>query len=146
MHFNCDFHPCALTKRTSGGTNPPLVCCQRCLYQFVYGSEPWSLYFDCRRVRIDRISADTFSQLPPGNSIPLQSCGPAMVMRYPLHRRELYLLYPTFQLVELDVGWCKPAQPQQRWIYYGTIIMVWQPRSRVEMHKSPSLKTVTARK
>lgn len=82
-------------------------------------------------------------------------CSPAMVIRYPVrtdthtHARtntHAFIFSPTFQLVELDLGWCKPAHPLQRCVYYGTITKERQPRPHLKMHKSPDLTTVTARK
>lgn len=106
MHFNCDFHPCALSAEERRHESP-LVCCQWCgLYQFMYRSSPRSLYFNCQSVRIDRRSVDMFLQLLPRmqESDPpfLQSCIGHKIS-YVYNTRALSFP-PTFQLVELDLG------------------------------------------
>lgn len=128
------------------GTNP-LVCCQRCgLYQFVYRSAQ-GLFISITRPSTStgdqRIHSSSFC-LGCKNSIPLQSRN--TVTRYSMHIHKLFIFSPTFQLVELDLGWCKPAHPLQRCVYYETITRERQPRSLLKMHKSPNLRTVTARK
>lgn len=129
--------------RTGGaeerGTNP-LVCRQwRGLYQFMYRSAQ-GLF-----ISIARPSESTGDQRICPSSFCLRCENPIPLLSSPVLRRsqDILCMYtsfifpPTFQLVELELGWCKPAHPLQRWTHYETITIAWRPKSRVKTHKSP---------
>lgn len=146
MHFNCDFHACALMKRRREARIP---------LSAASGAACISLCIDLPKVSLfqlpDRPNRPELNgYVPPAwvlnATIPipiLQSC---IGFKISYVYKQALSSHQRFQLVELDLGWCKPAHPLQRRTYYETITIVWQSKSLVKTHKSPNLTTVTARK
>lgn len=118
MHFNCDSHPCAQGDAVEQKARiPPLRSAAG-------GAAGTSLCADLPEVsgfqwpggsRGPRGSGHVPPASPSDATIRSALSSPAWVARCPVECTQALSHQRAFQLVELDLGWCKPAHPLQRW-------------------------------
>lgn len=112
MHFNCDFHPCALAKRGRAEHEHPSSAANGAVFTPVRVQIcPKSLYFNCHAGLIEWGSPDTFCQFLPARIGYFPQPRGAPETSSLLLRARTPALSSCRRIVELDLGWCTPARP-----------------------------------